>query len=410
MRTGQITFPGALGEPLAARLEMPETEPRAVAVFAHCFTCGKDSVAAVRISRALAAQGFAVLRFDFTGLGGSGGDFANTHFSSNVADLVAAADYLRGTLGAPALLVGHSLGGAAVLAAAHRLPEVAAVVTIGAPSDAGHVEHLFGQSVAEIEAEGQATVSLGGRPFTIRSAFLDDIRGTRQAEHIASLKRALLVMHAPMDATVSIDNATRIFVAAKHPKSFVSLDTADHLLTRPQDAEYAATVISAWAARYIPVVPPTVDPEGVVAEEGAVVVEETGRGKLQNRITVGSYGFLADEPASYGGLGSGPSPYDLVAAGLGACKSMTIRMYADHKGIPLDRVRVQVRHEKIHATDCADCETKDGRLDEFRVEITLDGQLDTDQSRRLVEIADRCPVHKTLHSEVKIRTVERSGS
>jgi putative redox protein len=401
MESLKITFPGAGGEALAARLEMPAGRPTAYALFAHCFTCGKDSRAAVQITRALAARGIATLRFDFTGLGGSGGDFANTHFSANVADLVAAADWLRREHRAPALLIGHSLGGAAILAAAGRVAECKAVATIAAPADADHVLHNFHAALPEIEAKGEAAVTLGGRSFTIRRAFLEDVKAQAQQDHIARLRRALLVLHAPADAVVGIDNATRIFTTAKHPKSFVSLDDADHLLSRPADGEYAAGVIAAWAQRYLPVAAPAAaEPAG---HADRVVVEETGAGKLQVRVQVGPHGFLADEPAALGGLGSGPNPYDLLCAALGACKSMTMRLYAERKGWPLTRAHVAVRHGRVHAADCADCETREGRVDEFTCEIALEGPLDDEQRARIFEIAERCPVHRTLTGEIKIR-------
>lgn len=246
-----IRFTGALGTQLAARLDSPPGEPLAFALFAHCFTCSKDTLAASRISAALTARGIAVLRFDFTGLGGSEGDFANTNFSSNVADLVAAAAWLRINHKAPAILIGHSLGGAAVLAAAREIPEAAAVATIGAPYDPGHVRQLLAPAIAEIEAAGEAEVDLAGRKFRIKKQFLQDIGGRESRDAIASLRKALLVFHSPRDTTVSVDNAARIFMAAKHPKSFVSLDDADHLLTRKEDAHYVAAVLAAWASRYI---------------------------------------------------------------------------------------------------------------------------------------------------------------
>ena len=401
MRSVQVSFPGAGGGVLAARLEMPVGEPIAFALFAHCFTCGKDSLAAVKISRALAERGVATLRFDFTGLGGSGGDFANSNFSSNVADLVAAADHLRREYQAPGLLIGHSLGGAAMLAAAAHIAESVAVATIAAPYDAAHVEQAFVAAIPEIEARGEAVATLGGRPFTIRKQLLDDLREQRQHERIARLRRALLVLHAPLDAVVGIDNASRIFTAAKHPKSFVSLDSADHLLTRAADADYAAGVIAAWASRYLPAPAPAMQADAPARE---VIVEETGAGRFQQRIAIGPHRLVADEPAAQGGLDSGPSPYDLLAASLGACKAMTMRLYADNKQWPLEQVRVRVAHDKVHAADCADCETREGRIDEFRVVLSLVGPLDAEQRARIAAIAERCPVHRTLMSEVKIRT------
>ena len=414
MESRRIEFDGSLGAKLSARLELPEggMPPRAHALFAHCFTCSKDTPAAVKISRALAAKGIATLRFDFTGLGGSGGDFASTNFSSNVADLVQAAGWLREAHGAgPALLIGHSLGGAAVLAAAAQIAESVGVVTLGAPFDADHVEHNFMGHVPEIEREGEAVAHLGGRQFTIRRQFLDDLRSQRQDERIAGLRRALLVLHAPGDRVVGIDNASRIYMAAKHPKSFVSLDDADHFLSRTKDADYAAEVIAAWASRYLPDDRPAQAAEAREAEdagaatEPGVLVEETGQGLFQQRIRIGRHVIMADEPQSMGGRDSGPAPYDLLAAALGACKAMTMRLYANRKSWPLEKAKVHVAHDRIHARDCADCETKDGHIDEFRVAITLDGPLSDEQRARILEIADKCPVHRTLEGEARVRTM-----
>lgn len=400
MRTERFDFPNAGGENLAALLHRPEGEPVAFALFAHCFTCGKDNLAAKRIAEALAERGYAVLRFDFTGIGASEGDFANTHFSSNVADLVAAADHLRRSGRAPALLVGHSLGGAAVLAAAAQIPEALAVATIAAPSDPGHVTGLFKDDVAEIRAQGEREVVLAGRPFRIRREFLDDIAEHKLLDRVASLRKALLVLHSPADAVVGIDNATRIFLGAKHPKSFVSLADSDHLLTRRRDALYAGHVIAAWAERYVETAPQPAAGE----DARAVVVSETGEGKFQQRVEVGPHHFLADEPVRAAGLDTGPSPYELLIAGLGACTAMTLRLYAGQKSLPLTGVSVTLRHSKIHAADCATCETKEGRLDRIDRTIALDGPLDDAQRARLLAIADKCPVHRTLTSEIEIRT------
>lgn len=403
----RFDFPNPAGQRLAALLELPAGPPRAYALFAHCFTCGKNNLAATRIARTLAAHGIACLRFDFTGLGASEGDFANTHFSSNVDDLLAAAAHLEKTRAAPTILIGHSLGGAAVLAAAGALPSVRAVVTIAAPADPGHVTGLFRQRLDEIRDKGEIDVQLAGRTFTITRAFVDDVAEQRLAEKIATLRKALLVMHAPGDRTVGIDNASRIFAAAKHPKSFVSLDDADHLLGRGIDAAYAANVIAAWAERYV-------EAEAAApaeSEPGIVTVAETGAGRYQQLVTVGPHRLTADEPQSVGGLGSGPGPYDLLLAGLGACTSMTLRMYAERKQLPLDRVTVRLRHRKIHAADCAECETKEGMLDRIERTITLDGDLDAATRTRLLEIADKCPVHRTLKSEIDITTrLQEAGS
>lgn len=397
----KVTFTGGLGDQLAARLDLPDGPARAYALFAHCFTCSKDIFAASRIAEGLVRHGIAVLRFDFTGLGASEGEFANTNFSSNIKDLILAADFLRENYEAPAILIGHSLGGAAVLAAAGDIPEAKAVVTIGAPADAEHVTHNFHAHLDEIEAHGEGDVELAGRSFTIRKQFLDDVRAHTLSDKIGNLRRALLVMHAPLDKTVGIDNATRIFTAARHPKSFVSLDTADHLLSRRADAVYAADMISAWASRFIDTAQPQPQREDAGDD---VLVAETGAGKFHNRVVSGAHHLVADEPASVGGLDSGPSPYDFLAIGLGACTSMTLRMYAERKGLKLERISVRVAHGKVHAHDCAECEAREGRIDRFEREIELTGDLGEDERKRLMEIADKCPVHRTLEQSCVIAT------
>ncbi|MEQ8226616.1 MAG: alpha/beta fold hydrolase [Rhodospirillales bacterium] len=394
----KVSFPGALGETLAARLDLPDGQPRAYALWAHCFSCTKDVFAASRVARSLTENGIAVLRFDFTGLGASEGDFANTNFSSNVGDLVAAADWMRDNLEAPAMLLGHSLGGAAVLVAAAKVTEAKAVITIGAPADVAHVAHNFQESIEEIEAKGEAEVLLVGRPFRIKKQFLDDIRAQNVEAAVAGLKKALLIFHSPVDATVSIDNAAAIYGAAKHPKSFVSLDDADHLLSRKEDAEYVAGVIAAWARRYVCLEDAPASRIAPQAEAGTVVVEETGQGKFQNAVSVGDrHVLLADEPADVGGTDTGPGPYDFLLAALGACTAMTIRMYANLKALPLDRVRVTLKHDKIHAEDC---ETGSGKLDRIVRDLQFEGDLSDEQKAKLLEIADKCPVHKTLHSKI----------
>lgn len=399
----RFQFTGSEGHQLAAALDTPDGAISAYALFAHCFTCGKDVLAASRIALALAAKGIAVLRFDFTGLGSSEGDFANSTFSSNVADLVRAADHLRETRKAPAILIGHSLGGAAILAAAGQIPDAKAVVTIAAPSDPAHVTGFFKDRIEDIRKTGKVEVTLAGRPFQIKREFLDDIAEHGLMTHVANLHKALLIMHAPTDGTVSIDNATRIFVAAKHPKSFVSLADADHLLTDRRDANYVADVIAAWAERYVE--PAAMDHAAETTEAPRkVVVRETRASKFQNTVSIGPHHLLADEPAAAGGEDSGPGPYDFVLAGLGACKSMTMRLYADRKSFPLERATVTLSHSKVYAKDCAECETKEGMLDQIEVAIGLEGPLDVDQRKRILEIADKCPVHRTLTSEIRIVT------
>lgn len=401
----RVEFIGAHGHALAARFERAQAPEQAVAIFAHCFSCSKDVFAASRISAGLAERGISVLRFDFTGLGASGGDFANTNFSSNIADLVAAADWLRGQGLAPSLLVGHSLGGAACLMAAGQIAEVRAVVTLGAPAHADHVAAQFATSVAEIEAHGEAEVTLGGRPFRLKREFLEDVRAQKVLSAAGQLRRALLVLHAPLDATVGIENAAEIFAAAKHPKSFVSLDGADHLLTRKADAAYAADVIAAWSSRYIATAPAPVAPSAVPNQESAavplaafpVVVEENG-GKLRNRVTAGRHRLLAGEPQSHGGEDSGPSPFQWLAGGLGACTSMTMRLYADRKGWPVAGIRVEVDHRKRGPEE-------PGLPDVFTRSISLTGPLSEEQRLRLLEIAEKCPVHRTLLRGSDVPTV-----
>ena len=402
-----VCFPGVGGDKLAARLDLPSAaEPHAYALFAHCFTCSKESKAATFIAEALADTGIAVLRFDFTGLGGSEGDFANTSFSSNIGDLVAAADWLRRDHRAPAILVGHSLGGAAALAAAARIPEAVAVATINAPADPAHVTRLFAAQRAEIDARGKAEVQLAGRTFTIRREFLEDVAAQKLTAAIAGLRRSLLVFHAPRDSTVGIDNASAIFQAAKHPKSFISLDDADHLLTRRADSHYVGAVLAAWASRYLP----AIESGAPLSPRDTVIVQETHASKFQQSIVIGPHRLIVDEPVSAGGEDSGPSPYDLLASALGACTAMTLRTYADLKRIPLERVQVALRHAKIHASDCAECETRQAKIDRIERVITLEGELDEAARAKLLDIANRCPVHRTLHGEVNVTTRLADGA
>ena len=401
----RIDFPGADGHALAARLDTPPGEPRAWALFAHCFTCGKDIRAASRIAAALTARGIATLRFDFTGLGASEGEFANTGFSSNVEDLLAAARFMRESGRPVSILIGHSLGGTAVLAAAGELPECTAVGVIGAPFDPEHVLDHFADKLDVIESEGEATVTLAGRQFRIRRQFLEDARDQNQARHIRQLRRPLLVMHSPVDAVVDVDNARRIFEHARHPKSYVSLDDADHLLSKPEDAEYAAGVIAAWAARYLPDGAGPADEVDEAGGDGGVTVKELAPDGLAQQVLVGRHRLFADEPEGAGGSDRGPGPYDYLLAGLGACTSMTLRMYARRKGLDLTRVQVSLTHDRIHARDCEACETQTGRLDRITRRIILEGELSDTERKRLLEIADKCPVHRTLRSEVEIRTL-----
>ncbi len=403
MLARKVRFPNSQGALLGARLDLPvDGRFHATALFAHCFTCTKNLKAVNHISRSLTRQGIAVFRFDFTGLGESEGDFADTNFSSNVDDLVAAAAYLEQQFQAPQILIGHSLGGAAVLQATSRIPATKAVVTIGAPCQPKHVSHLLQSSRSEIEAEGEARVLLAGRTFTIRKQFLDDLAEQRMTETIRNLDAALLVMHSPLDNTVGIENAAHIFQSARHPKSFVTLDQADHLLSNGADAQYAGTVLAAWAARYVDIPTPELKP--VAAADDRVVVRiDDAHYRTEIRARSG-HSLVADEPMQDGGTNLGPNPYDYLLAGLGSCTVITLRMYADRKGWPLETAVVHLRHDKIHAKDCEDCETQNGRVDRITRELELTGPLDDSQRDRLLQIADRCPVHRTLTSETVIQT------
>ncbi|MCG8320774.1 MAG: bifunctional alpha/beta hydrolase/OsmC family protein [Cytophagales bacterium] len=399
MKTIKLQFENKTGHLLSAKLELPpERKPKAFALFAHCFTCNKNLIAVTNISRALTASGVAVLRFDFTGLGESEGEFSDTNFSSNVDDLVQGANYLADNYQPPQIVIGHSLGGAAVLQAASKLPFVKAVVTVGAPSNPPHVQHLLKNNIEEIKETGEATVLLAGRPFKIKKQFLEDLEDRNMQEIINNLDKALLVLHSPQDATVGIDNAAEIYQAARHPKSFISLDGADHLLTNKDDSIYVGQVIASWSSRYM--IP---EPASELETEKQVVTE-TGEDGFTTQIKAGKHHLLADEPTSVGGKDLGPTPYGYLLAALGACTSMTLRMYAERKNWPLERARVHLEHAKVHSQDCEACETKDGYIDHIDREIELEGPLDDQQKVRLMEIADRCPVHKTLHAEIKINT------
>jgi putative redox protein len=402
MQSERVTFSNAEGETLSGVIEAPDGDVRAWAIFAHCFTCSKKSLAASRVARGLAAQGIGVLRFDFTGLGESDGDFSTGGFSSNVSDLLAAAGWMARQAKPVTLMIGHSLGGAATVVAAGQLDGVNAVVTIGAPSDAGHVVEQFKESVAEIEAEGAAQVNLAGRPFTLSRSFLDDVRAATVQDAASALKKPLLILHAPADDVVGIDNATSLFLAAKHPKSFVSLDRADHLLTGKDDAAFVVDVISGWAGRYVGQAQ-SVDAAPRPSGHEVLVRETLANGPFQNEVLIGGRRFLADEPKRVGGAETGPDPYEWVSTGLGACTAMTLRMYANRKGWPLARVSVGLEHAKKHADDCIDCKPSD-RIDVFTRSIEIEGDLDDEQRQRLLEIADRCPVHRTLEHGAKVET------
>ncbi len=400
MSLEKVTFTNKTGDTLVGRLELPSNqEPHNFALFAHCFTCNKNLSAVKNISRGLTAKGFGVLRFDFTGLGESEGDFENTNFSGNVSDLIAAAAFLEDQYKAPTLLIGHSLGGAATIYAADAIASVKAVATVGAPSNPAHVEHLFKSNLQEIEANGKAVVNLSGRDFTIKKQFIEDLRTKSMLQTMAQLRKPLLIMHSPQDTTVGIKNAEEIYRAAHHPKSFVSLDGADHLLMNKNDSEYVGTVISGWAVRYMEI------PEApVLKSKHQIVASLDSDAGFSTTMKIGNHNFMADEPVEAGGTDYGPSPYELVSAGLAACTAMTIQLYAKRKKWPVDRVEVHISHEKSYGKDCEDCEATTSKIDTFTRDITLKGNLDTQQRERILEIANKCPVHRTLHSETRIST------
>lgn len=402
----KFEFKNRNGDTLSGSLEQPSEGPSlGVALFAHCFTCNKNILAASRISRKLCDRGFTVLRFDFTGLGESEGDFADTNFSTNVDDLRAAIDALKQEDMAPEILIGHSLGGAAVLYLADEIDEVKLVATIGAPSEARHiVQHFDETALREIEDTGQAQVSLGGRPFTIKKQFLDDVTETSVLNKLKSSKKPLLICHSPTDSVVGVDNAEKIYHAAKHPKSFVSLDGADHLLSQKDDAEFVASVVASWASRYLglfqkeskqrPSSQPAEHHDGVtVTERNQVFTQD---------IIAGPHQMVADEPLSAGGNDLGPTPYDLLLAALGTCTSMTLRMYAQRKGLQVDNIQVKLEHSRIEAADCEACEDQSGKVDQIRRRIRIDGDITDEQRQRMLEIANKCPVHRTLHNQKQI--------
>lgn len=402
MRTYKITFPNQQGLHLSAELDVPLGEkPKAFAIFAHCFTCGKNLKAERNISLSLTQAGFAILRFDFMGIGESEGEFFDTNFSTNVSDILAAASFLETAYQAPQLLIGHSLGGAAVLMAASQLESVKAIATIGAPSEPEHVKHLFAKMEHRIQEEGESQVLIAGRPFTIRRHFLEDLERVTLKDIIHNLRRSILILHSPQDTIVGIDNASDIFKAAWHPKSFMTLDGADHLLMDRDDSRYAGQVIAAWVTRYLKLTLPL-----KLETDKQAVIRLGGKG-YTTEVQAGKHIFLADEPKSVGGDDLGPTPYDLLIASLGTCTAMTMRMYADRKGWDLQEVRVHLSHSKTHIEDQEACaEGKPAKIDLIEREIDIEGNLDEKQLARLMEIADRCPVHRTLHNEIHVRTTK----
>lgn len=397
----KFDFKNEQGDILTGNLEMPVFKPKAFAIFAHCFTCSRNINATSTISKELASMGIAVLRFDFTGLGNSEGDFANSNFSSNVEDLISAFNAIKEQYHAPSILVGHSLGGAAVLKASTLLKEIKAVVTIGAPSSTEHVSHLFKSSIDEIQSSGQANVILAGREFTIKDQFIKDIQGTQILEDLSKQKKAYLIMHSPIDDTVAISHAENIFKALKHPKSFVTLDSANHLLTNKKDARYVASMIHSWVERYLPIEEVSSSP---VVQEGEVVVKDRFGTNFTQDVYTKDHHVVVDEPLSYKGDNLSLTPYQYLLAGLGACTSMTVNMYARRKNIPLKGVKVILKHDKVHADDCNDCEEKNNKVDLITKELIFEGDLTEEQIKKLKVISEKCPVNRTLKSDIKIKS------
>ena len=399
MKYTKVEFENTQGHQLAGHLELPiNQEPHNYVLFAHCFTCNKNFFAARNIARALANNGFGVLRFDFTGLGESEGEFADTNFSGNVEDLLAAAEYLKTEHKAPTLIIGHSLGGAAVIFAAQELPSIKAVATVAAPSSPKHVTHLLKSDIKEIKKQGLANVNLGGRDFTIKEQFLKDLNTKQMKSVVSNLEKALLVLHSPQDMVVEIKNAEEIYEAAWHPKSFISLDGADHMLSRKEDSTYAGDVIAAWALRYVEV------PVEEKLNTEHQVVANLGKEGFTTQIKAGNHFFLADEPVKLGGKDFGPDPYEFLATALAACTSMTLQMYAKRKKWPLENVETHVSHSREHAEDCQHCDDEAAKLEVFTRSIELEGKLTPEQQEKLLTIADKCPVHRTLEAKSKIVT------
>jgi len=401
MKSEKLNFKNSDGLQLSAKLDFPEGKPLAYALFAHCFTCGKDLAAARNIIRALTAEGIAVMSFDFTGIGHSEGAFEETSFGSNIKDLEDASNYLESNYESPKIIIGHSLGGAAALFAGASLKNIEAVVTVAAPFDPYHVTHLMGGDIEKIKKEGKAEVNIGGRPFMVSKKFVEDLSSHDPEEVAKSLRKPLLIMHSPQDTTVGIENAAKIYKAAHHPKSYISLDGANHLLSNRKDSRYVGSLIAAWVQKYLET--PTNSKQDELKTSAQVAVE-TKQESYTSRIKAGKHKLIADEPTDVGGNDLGPSPYDLLSAALGACTSMTLQMYAKRKKWDLESALVHVNHQKTHFEDCEDCEEKGTKIDLFERQIELKGNLDQSQKERLLEIANKCPVHKTLHADVKVNS------
>lgn len=394
-----ISFKNSAGHQLAAVIEQPVIPVKCYALFAHCFSCGKDILIASRIARSLVARGVAVLRFDFTGIGDSEGEFESSNFTSNIDDIISATNHLREHYSAPQILIGHSLGGTAMLNAAEQVSEAKAVVSIAAPFTADHILSHFQDKVEELEQKEKVDIELAGKILTINREFVSDLKAHSNEDRISQLRKALLILHSPFDEIVPIEEATKIFVNAKHPKSFVSLDKADHLITDKEDAEYVANTIVAWASRYIEEDSST----SQVIDKGEVLIGE-GNKKFLREVASDDHTWFSDEPLAVGGDNLGPDPYEQLLSSLGTCTSMTLRMYANHKGWPVEDIQVKLKHSRQHDQDCEQPDEKSCKIELIQKFITIKGDLDEQQINRLVEVADRCPVHKTLLGKIKLES------
>ncbi|GAB3646970.1 bifunctional alpha/beta hydrolase/OsmC family protein [Echinicola sediminis] len=398
----QLKVRNKKGQALQAHLELPANQkPKHYAIFAHCFTCNSDLTAVRTISRALTTYGFGVVRFDFTGLGGSEGQFSESSFSANVSDLLAVNEFLKENYREAELLVGHSLGGAAVLVAASKLPAVSAITTIAAPASLGHVKHLISKQADNIPEEGEVQVTIGGRPFLINKDFIDDLDQTALSSIVKSLRKPLLIMHAPGDKTVGIENAEELYHQAFHPKSFITLDGADHLLTQRKDSDYVGRMIGAWSQRYF-----EEEDNSMLDRKGEQLVAhlDVENDEFTTRIQTSKHTFLSDEPTDVGGDGFGPSPYDFLSAALASCTVMTIKLYAERKGWDLKEVYAYITYSKKHSDDLKVDVEQPGNLDFLSKKLKFVGNLDKKQQEKLKEIASKCPVHRTLQTQTVIET------
>lgn len=399
MNSEKVKFKNKEGILLSAKLDLPITgKPLHYAIFAHCFTCNKNLNAVRSISSALTKNQIAVLRFDFTGLGDSEGDFSETNFSSNINDIIAASEFLKENYKAPELLVGHSLGGAGVLFSANSIKSVKAIATIGAPSNPSHVQNLFTGKIEEIEESGEAEVNIGGRPFNIKKQLLEDIKNTDYSFNDHKDQPSVLIMHSPQDEVVEIKNAKEIYEKLIHPKSFITLDGSDHLMSDKADATYAGELISKWAKRYLS----KGQTESFETHQNVAV--RTHADSFTTEIVSGAHTLIADEPKDVGGDDLGPSPYELLLSALGTCTSMTLKMYLERKEWKYKSIEVHLSHKHKHSEDAKNTDNPSGKIDEIVRDVKVEGDFSDEQKKKIIEIADKCPVHRSLHSPTEVNT------